>query len=104
MDHVGTAAPAVRRPRCIGPQDFVFGLSFSRSTWRTRTCQGSRKNCPKRCEEIPTSSTSLVFLKARALRAPEGPMECSSGKKAVVRLRREWFGETVAHFGQQRHL
>ena len=26
MDHVGTAAPAVRRPRCIGPQAFVFAF------------------------------------------------------------------------------
>ena len=75
MDHVGTAAPAVRRPRCIGPQAFVFALSSWPSTWRTRSHQRSRRACPERCEEIPTSSSTLVFLKARALRAPEGPME-----------------------------
>ncbi len=31
MDHLGTAAPAVRRPRCIGPQALVFGCMLNRS-------------------------------------------------------------------------
>jgi hypothetical protein len=27
MDHVGTAASAVRRPRCIGPRAFCLDVS-----------------------------------------------------------------------------
>ena len=35
MDHVGTAAPAVRRPRCIGPQlSDVLSTARARRIWR----------------------------------------------------------------------
>jgi len=36
MDHVGTAAPAVRRPSFIGPQRICFGLSSRAEQLRER--------------------------------------------------------------------
>jgi hypothetical protein len=72
-------------PGVSGPQAFVFGL-LSQRIRKIENPPAHSKILPRACRSIPpvqhalssrapTNSTTLVILKARALCAPEGPME-----------------------------
>jgi hypothetical protein len=68
----GDSPPGCPAAQVYRAASLCFRIVILAEHMENGTHQRSRRACPERCEEIPTSSTTLVFLKARA---PEGPME-----------------------------